>query len=309
MRRRRPPQSDEPADRKRPDWETDGASWPNRNASRFVRAAGLKWHVQEMGCVRTDRPQILLLHGTGAATHSWRDLMPILARDAHVIAVDLPGHGFTDNPGPSWLAIDAMSKSLVQLLDTIDAKPDVGIGHSAGAALLVRMALDGLIAPRGIVSINGALMPFGGIGRTLFPSLARLLFLNPFAPRLFARQARDRARVQRLLDGTGSKLRDHHIDQYWSLMRTPDHISGALGMMANWDLEALIRDLPSLRCELCLIAADGDKTVPPTDAVEVQKLYPRATTVMLDALGHLAHEEAPQRVADCIAAAMRQWRF
>ena len=31
------------------DWATDGADWPNRQASRFVEAAGMRWHVQVMG--------------------------------------------------------------------------------------------------------------------------------------------------------------------------------------------------------------------------------------------------------------------
>lgn len=297
----------------RPEWNHDGVNWPNRAASRFVRAAGLNWHIQEMGPgtgpveSATPQPTLLLIHGTGAATHSWRDVMPLLAAEARVVAIDLPGHGFTDNPGPRWLAIDAMSKSLVQLLDAIDVQPDVAVGHSAGAALLVRMALDGLIAPTGIISVNGALMPFGGIGRTLFPSLARLLFLNPLAPRVFAWQAGDRDRVATLLRGTGSDLTERQIDEYWTVMRYPDHISGALGMMANWDLEALVRDLPNLGCHLHLIAGSNDKTVPPTDADRIAVLYPLAELVRLEGLGHLAHEEAPDRIVALIHDTVQRW--
>ncbi|MDU3043759.1 MAG: alpha/beta hydrolase, partial [Bradyrhizobium sp.] len=60
----------------KPNWSVDGKDWPNRAASRFVDAAGLRWHVQMMG----EGPVALLAHGTGAATHSWRDLAPLLAR-------------------------------------------------------------------------------------------------------------------------------------------------------------------------------------------------------------------------------------
>jgi pimeloyl-ACP methyl ester carboxylesterase len=90
----------------KPDWEREGRHWPNRGSSQFVRAAGLRWHVQVMG----SGPTLLLLHGSGAATHSWRDLAPILARDFRVIAPDLPGHGFTETParrspcGCTWMA-------------------------------------------------------------------------------------------------------------------------------------------------------------------------------------------------------------
>ena len=77
--------------RRNPDWAVDGADWPNREASRFVAAGGYRWHVQHMG----QGPVCLLLHGTGAATHSWRDVMPALATRFTVISCDLPGHGFT----------------------------------------------------------------------------------------------------------------------------------------------------------------------------------------------------------------------
>ncbi len=56
-------------------WERDRGSWPNSGASRFVTAAGIRWHVQQMG----SGPALLLVHGTGASTHSWREVLaPIL---------------------------------------------------------------------------------------------------------------------------------------------------------------------------------------------------------------------------------------
>ena len=54
----------------------EGRDWPNRAAQPLRLAGGLDWHVQEMG----EGPGLLLLHGTGAATHSFRDLAPLLAK-------------------------------------------------------------------------------------------------------------------------------------------------------------------------------------------------------------------------------------
>ncbi len=67
------------------DWNADGSDWPNREASRFVEAADLRWHVQVMG----EGPVALLLHGTGSSSHSWRDVMPRLAKSFTVVAPDL----------------------------------------------------------------------------------------------------------------------------------------------------------------------------------------------------------------------------
>ena len=75
-------------------WERDGRDWPNRASSRFVDAGGLRWHVQVMG----EGPVVLLIHGTGASTHSFRALAPLLAPHFTVVVPDLPGHGFTDAP-------------------------------------------------------------------------------------------------------------------------------------------------------------------------------------------------------------------
>ena len=94
-------------------FETDGRDWPHRQASRFVEAGGLKWHVQIMGA----GPPLLLVHGTGASTHSWRDLMPLLAERYRVVAPDLPGHGFTQMPASSeGLSLPGMAAGVASLL-------------------------------------------------------------------------------------------------------------------------------------------------------------------------------------------------
>ncbi|MFX4944941.1 alpha/beta fold hydrolase, partial [Acinetobacter baumannii] len=79
-------------------------------------AAGYRWHVQVMG----EGPVALLAHGTGAATHSWRKLMPILAKSFTVIAPDLPGHGFTDTPPSHRLSLVSMASDLAALCRALD---------------------------------------------------------------------------------------------------------------------------------------------------------------------------------------------
>src|SRR5271165_4324587 len=128
-------------------WNRDGKNWPNSDASSFVQAAGIRWHVQRMG----QGPRLLLIHGTGAATHSWRGLLPILAPQFAIVAPDLPGHGFTQSPTARRLSLPGMASDLGQLLRALDFKPDIVVGHSAGAAILARMCLDRKIAPRLLV--------------------------------------------------------------------------------------------------------------------------------------------------------------
>ena len=278
------------------------ADWPNRAASRFVRAAGLTWHVQVMG----SGPVLLLAHGTGAATHSWRDLMPLLAEHFTVVAPDLPGHGFTEAPAMRRLSLPGMAKALQSLLWALEVKPAVAVGHSAGAAIVLRMVLDGMIQPHLVVGLNAALLPWGGAAGQFFSPLAKFLVGVPGVPQIFAWRARDMAMIEKLLTGTGSKLDARGVELYARVVREPSHAAAALGMMAYWDLHPLVRDLPGLSAKLLLIVGEGDQAIAPEGAERVRAMVPGAAVASLPGLGHLAHEEDPARTAELILAAAKE---
>jgi magnesium chelatase accessory protein len=271
----------------KPGWAREGKDWPNAPTSRFVRAGGIDWHVQIAG----SGPVLLLLHGTGAATHSWRDMIAPLAKRYTVIAPDLPGHGFTSSPRD--LSPAGMARGVAALLAALGVQAEQIVGHSAGAAVAVQMVQDGLADPRRIVSFNGALQPWEGTASKLFPGLAKLLFVNPIVPQLAAWRAR--AGIDGFLErSTGSKIDTAGVDFYRRLFATPGHAAGALGMMANWDLGPMYRRLPDLRVPLVLVYGDRDIAVPPSVAETVAALVPNAALVAMPGLGHLAHEERPE---------------
>lgn len=281
---------------KTPDWESDGATWPNRSASRFVEAGKYQWHVQRMG----RGPAILLLHGTGAATHSWARLAPLLAQTFEVVAVDLPGHGFTKTSAWAAPSLPHMANELGELLKKIDLKPAIVVGHSAGVAIMVRMVRDAIISPTAIVSINGALAPFGGSAGFMFPVMAKVLFYNPLFPVAFARGARNMKRVRRLIGQTGSDIPEDNVRHYAALMKRPGHIAGALGMMAHWDLSDMNNMIAEVTIVSVFLAGENDKAVAPSGAEKAAALAPKGRSITLPGLGHLAHEEAPADLADFI---------
>ena len=280
-------------------WERDGRDWPHCEASRFVTAAGLRWHLQRFG--DGSAPALLLAHGTGASSHSWRGLAPLLARHFTVYAPDLPGHGFTGRPPSGRLSLPVMADALQELLRTLAVTPVLAVGHSAGAAILARLCLDAAVAPALLVSLNGALLPLRGVSGKVFSPLAKLLTKNPLVSRLFAWRGSDHAAVERLIRSTGSSLDPQGIELYARLLRSRQHVAGVLNMMADWDLQPLRRDLPRLRTPLLLVVGAADRAVPPADARRVQALLPdNSEIVTLPGLGHLAHEESPDEIAELV---------
>lgn len=278
------------------DWDRDGPAWPNAAHSRFVRAGRLRWHVQVAG----DGPALLLVHGTGASTHSWAGLVAELAGDFTVVAPDLPGHGFTGVASQYGLSLPGMAHGVAELLDALEIAPVLGVGHSAGAAILARCVLDRRPALRGLVSLNGALLPFGGMAGRLFSPLAKLMAINPVTPAFLSRRFSRPDIFDRLISGTGSRVDPASAAIYRRLASSPRHVAGTLGMMANWDLRRLARELPELPAALVLVAAAGDRIVPPDQAAALAATIPTARLETLSWGGHLAHEERPAEIADLI---------
>lgn len=272
--------------------------WPNRSASLKVSAGGIDWHVQRAG----SGPTLLLLHGTGASTHSWRRLFPMLTSRFDVIAPDLPGHAFTSAPPHGDHSMKAFADAVGRLLEKLNAEPALGVGHSAGAAVLARMTLDGIIRPKGLAAINGALLSFGPYAGSLFSGLARAIAMAPLVPSIVARLV-DTGAVRKLLADTGSTIDPEGIRLYARLFSDGAHVGATLRMMAMWDLASLARDLPRLATPLLLLAADDDRTVPPVVSDRVGTMVAGARVVRLPGLGHLAHEEDPA----AIAAALRDF--
>ena len=287
------------------DWQVDGLDWPNRVNSRFISASGLLWHVQEFSA-RADAPLVLLIHGTGSATHSWRDVAPLLAQHCRVVVIDLPGHAFSEMPMPAaGQSLPGMAQRVASLLKQMQISPVLIVGHSAGAAVAARMVLDGSIQPAALVSLNGAFIRFGGMAGAIFSPLARLMATGSLAAKFFAWQANDPVVIQRLMNSTGSVIDATGMRLYQRLMQSPGHVRAALAMMAHWDLDALERELPKLSLPVWLVAAENDLTVPPQQAATVAKRLPQAKRVLWPMLGHLAHEESPRQCVDLLLEVIR----
>jgi len=285
------------------DWSRDLPTWPLHGCSRRVAVRPHDWHVQDMGA----GPLVLLLHGAGGSTHSFRDLIPRLAPAYRVVAIDLPGQGFTRMGTRLRCGLRPMAEDIAALIRAQGWAPAAIVGHSAGGALALRLAQvlpdGGMPAPR-IIGLNAALAPFDGLAGWLFPVLAKTLVLNPLVPRIFALTSGNPTRVRQLLESTGSRIDDAGLAYYSRLIADRGHVDATLRMMAGWDLDPLLADLPGIATPVSLIAAENDRAVPPVTSVRAAARLPDARVIHVAGLGHLAHEEAPARIATILRDAL-----
>lgn len=284
------------------DWNRDGLDWPHRSASRFIDVAGLHWHVQEMGQV--DAPVLLLLHGTGASSHSWRHLLPLLSAAYRVVAPDLPCHGFTRPQHWPDLSLNGMNAAIQSLIEALGIVPAVIIGHSAGAAIAVSLGArdTGKTVPL-VVAINGAFRPIRG--DRVFSPLAKALFAAPVSASLFSLAARGGWFGDNLLTATGSSIDNAGALLYRRLLTSSGHVRGALGMMAAWSLGQLDALLAGLRVGPTLIAAKDDPMVSCRDTRHAAEIARGSHMALVDRGGHLLHECKADLVAGLIVDAIK----
>lgn len=276
-------------------------AWPHADHSRFVDVRPHRWHVQEMGQGET----VLLLHGASGSTHSWRDVMTDLARDHHVVAVDLPGHGLTGLGSRHRSSLPLMAQDLQSLIDHEGWHLKAVLAHSAGAALGLRiLQASGKKIP--LVAVNPALAPFKGFAGVLFPIAARVVALSPVMAKMIKRRMAGPGQVVSMMETTGSRISPEGLNLYAKLFRSDSHLDGTLLMMAQWKLDGLVADLPRIDVPCTFLVGENDKAVPPSSVRDSARKIPGANVIAFPGYGHLLHEEAPGLVADQLRALLRK---
>jgi pimeloyl-ACP methyl ester carboxylesterase len=105
--------------------------------SHFVDTGQVRLHAVIGG----DGPPLLLVHGWPQTWYAWRMVMPTLARDFQVIAVDQRGRGLSDKPRGGYDA-GTLADDLVGLMDTLGYERFAGYGTDVGMPIAYALAAD-----------------------------------------------------------------------------------------------------------------------------------------------------------------------
>lgn len=271
------------------------AGWPQRAHSRALRAGGLDWHVQVAG----RGPVLLLLHGSGASSHSWAGLLPALAAHGTVVAPDLPGHGFTRGAEPASLTLPRMREAIAAMLAALEVpRPAVVVGHSAGAALALRWAVDAPRPPRALLGFAPSLVAPPAKTMQWMAPVVQPIATSPFFTAMLATVAAPTGFLDWLLNTTGSVLPEVQRRCYRTLFSDAAHLRGAMSFMAAADLPSLLPACSALRGPASFVLGDRDAWIPEAPLRRLLDEHFPGADVQRWPGGHLVHEEHPARAAE-----------
>jgi pimeloyl-ACP methyl ester carboxylesterase len=121
----------------------------------FVSAGGLRSHVALAG----DGPPVLLLHGWPQHWYLWRDVIPLIAPHARVIAPDFRGFGWSEVPDAGYEKT-RLADDMVALLDELGVEEVTVAGHDWGGYVGFLLAMEHPARIRGLLAL-GILPPWG----------------------------------------------------------------------------------------------------------------------------------------------------
>ena len=276
------------------------AAWVRRRhpvSGDRIEVAGARLHFTRSG----EGPPVVLVHGANGTWHDYPpELIRDLARDHTVLALDRPGHGWSDAPtGPLGLAQNA--SAVLALLRDQGIKHATLVGHSYGAAVALRAAIEApelvghvvAVAPCTAIDQRNsryATAPLVGdaAGRLLFQWIA--LPLLPFALPLRA-QAWHPERPPR---GFGAS-------RAFAYVPSQMHASARNFRTLHADMAWLERHLPGLEARLTVLAGEMDQVTPTAQHVDwLAPALPGTSVEVLPRVGHWLVRLRPEVVAAAV---------
>jgi len=275
--------------------------WPNRQYSQSVKLSGILWHFQLSKHPDANTKSILLIHGSGASAHSWENIFISLAKNYTVIAIDLPGHGFTLGAQKAQLHIDEISKHLNELLEAIDTpSPDIIIGHSAGANCALALSLRLKKCPDTIIGFNPSFVSPPRSLLLLLGPIVNPLFTSSLMSNLLAISIPKTNLINTLLDSTNSLLNQEQRKPYQYLFHQERHIYGTMNFMAASNIPQLLAKSAQINSKFIFVAANQDQWVSKINLMPVLHQYFPQATIHSEQGGHLFHEVNPEKSIEII---------
>jgi len=270
---------------------------------QFIEINGIDVHYKKTG---SGELVFILLHGFGASTFSWREVMTPLSDYGTVIAYDRPAFGLTERPlnwdGESPYSQESNMALLLGLMDAMDIEEAVLVGNSAGGTLATAFTLVHPERVKALIEVDAALyftMPDSPLLSWLLetPQMDRI---GPLVARILGRSR-------------GEKFLENAFHDPALLEANPEIIEGYRKplMIENWDKALWMHTQASQAPELAdrldqitvptlVITGDDDRIVPTKSSVRLAEDIPGAQLAIFQNCGHMPQEECPAAFIEAV---------
>jgi pimeloyl-ACP methyl ester carboxylesterase len=248
-------------------------------------------------CELGEGPAIVFIHGLGASWQSWLEQMPDFAKRHRVVAMDLPGFGYSELPSED-ISIEFYGQWTCKLMDALGIESATVVGNSMGGFVGAELAIRFPERVQRLVFISAAI--FWQNTRRSQPLLRLARLTDAAAARAVTRATDDIATRRRLRQWAlaSAGFRYPHLvspelahEMVRSARRTDGFLPG-LEALADYDVE---EELPKISCPTLIVWGAHDTLVPVKDAARLEDLIPGARRVVFERTGHVAMLERPER--------------
>jgi pimeloyl-ACP methyl ester carboxylesterase len=270
----------------------DAADGPHPYARLGPLDAPVKLYYEEQG----HGSPVLLIHGFGASTYTWRFVAPELAKTHRVIAVDLKGFGQSDKPFDERYSVLDQAELLAQLIEEKDLRNLTLVGHSFGGGVALLLALkanqrlDGRITR--LVLLDSIAYPQN------IPVFFRLLDM-PLVSQLGVRMVPPLVQTRIALQIAyfdDSKIDPEEVELYAAPLKTAagKHaiIYSARQIMPDGIAE-LSESYNTIGLPTLILWCDHDRIVPLEVGIKLRRTLPNSTLRLVEDCGHMPQEEQP----------------
>jgi pimeloyl-ACP methyl ester carboxylesterase len=286
------------------------AGFTDTFTSRFIDIGALQLHAVIGG----EGPPLLLVHGWPENWYAWRHLMPALARDFTVIAVDQRGIGLSDKPREGY-DTGTLANDLVVMMDALGHQRFAVVGHDTGFAIGYALAAD---HPTRVARIALAEIP----GPPMASAAPPLFLPSPLNNRLWHLGFnRVEGLPEQLVTGReaiffgyefaiqGGTLPDEVIAYYVSLVSTPEALTGSLGWYRAFDATLAQNEQRKTRpLPMPVLAIGGAASYGDHVAGAMKPLATDVDGVVIPGVGHWVAEEAPEEMLTALTRFLAPYR-
>ncbi len=256
---------------------------------RFVRIDGQLVHCEQAG---SGEP-VVLIHGFGASTLSWRKVMPALSESHRVVAIDLNGFGYTQRPkSPESYTREGQEKLVLGVMDALGIDRAHVFGHSYGGGLALFMASRHPGRFRSLVLVDSSAPTYADDRRSRAARVRPLasLFVRTFALRPGAVR---RALLRSYYDD--SQVTPELVQAYLDRVRIEGITDAYYGLTVPVPTSGERVDLGTIHVPALVVWGAQDKLISAASGRSAAERLPLAAFVLLENCGHLPMEEQPEK--------------